>query len=157
MREAGRNSSYDVLVVGAGPNGLAAAIALARAGYSVLVREARETCGGGARSAELTLPGFTHDVCSAVYPLAVGSPLFRTLPLSALGLKWVHPQAPLAHPLDNGSALVLHRSLSLTSQGLGADSASYQRLFEPFANHRRQPRAIRLRVLRFPAREQMLR
>jgi len=127
LTEVSRNGSYDAVVVGAGPNGLAAAIALARAGYSVLVREARDTCGGSARSAELTLPGFKHDICSAVYPLAAGSPFFRTLPLSALGLKWVHPQAPLAHPLDDGSAVVLHRSLNLTGQGLGADGAAYQR------------------------------
>jgi phytoene dehydrogenase-like protein len=150
MGEVSRNGSYDALVVGAGPNGLAAAIALARAGYSVLVREARDTCGGGARSAELTLPGFTHDVCSAVYPLAVGSPFFRTLPLSALGLKWVHPQVPLAHPLDDGSAVVLHRSLNLTGQGLGADGAAYQRLFEPLANRWDELQEMILRSPRLP-------
>src|SRR5258708_858639 len=86
---AGRSDSHDALVVGAGPNGLAAAITLARAGYSVLLREARDTCGGGVRSAEITLPGFTHDICSTVYPLAAASPFFRSLPLSALGLEWV--------------------------------------------------------------------
>src|SRR2546425_3046331 len=93
----------DAVVVGAGPNGLAAAVTLARAGRSVLVVEAAATVGGGTRSAELTLPGFVHDVCSAVHPLAAGSPVFRELPLHDYGLEWVHPPAPLAHPLDGGT------------------------------------------------------
>jgi phytoene dehydrogenase-like protein len=122
---------HDVVVVGAGPNGLTAAIGAARAGLSVLVREAQDTCGGGVRSAELTLPGYTHDVCSAVYPLALSSPFFRTLPLSSLGVGWIHPQAPLAHPLDDGSAVILHRSIETTAQGLGSDGAAYSRLFGP--------------------------
>ena len=91
MREVDRKGPYDALVVGAGPNGLSAAIALACAGYSVLVREAQATCGGGARSAQLTLPGFTHDICSAVYPLAVYSPFFRTLPSHRLVLDGCTP------------------------------------------------------------------
>src|SRR5437762_1199850 len=95
--------SYDALVIGAGPNGLSAAVALARAGRSVLVIEARETIGGGARSAELTLPGFVHDVCSAIHPMGVFSPFLRTLPLADHGLSWVHPSSPLAHPLDDGT------------------------------------------------------
>jgi len=91
-------SSYDAVVVGAGPNGLAAAITLAQAGCSVLLVEAEETVGGGLRSAELTLPGFTHDICSAIYPLGVGSPFFQALPLAQHGLEWIYPPAALAHP-----------------------------------------------------------
>src|SRR5437762_3018565 len=110
--------SYDAVVVGAGPNGLAAAIRLAREKLSVLVLEANETIGGGIRSAELTLPGFIHDVCSAIHPLALGSPFFRQLPLEKYGLNWVQPEFPLAHPLDNGAA-VLDRSVPKTAESLG--------------------------------------
>ena len=116
-------------MVGAGPNGLSAAIAIALAGRSVLVVEGRDTVGGGARSAALTLPGFIHDVCSAVHPLAVDSPFFSTLPLSDHGLEWVQPLAPLAHPLDDGTAAMLYRSVDRTADGLGPDSTSYKRLF----------------------------
>ncbi len=124
--------SYDAIVIGAGPNGLAAAITLARAGRSVLVREASETLGGGARSAELTLPGFVHDVCSAVHPLAVGSPFFRTLPLNDYSLEWIHPPSPLAHPLDDGTAAVLERSIQATGETLErADAARYANLMNP--------------------------
>jgi phytoene dehydrogenase-like protein len=119
---------YDAIVIGAGPNGLAAAIVLARAGCSVVVIEAEETVGGGARSAELTLPGFVHDVCSAVHPLAIGSPFFRTLPLIEHGLTWIDPPAPLAHPLDDGVAIVLERDIELTGCGLGVDAQAYCRL-----------------------------
>ena len=94
---------HDAVVVGSGPNGLAAAITLAQAGCSVLVLEANATIGGGARSAELTLPGFVHDVCSAVHPLAAGSPFFKTLPLERFGLTWIQPEIPLAHPLDEAA------------------------------------------------------
>ncbi|HVF99368.1 MAG TPA: FAD-dependent oxidoreductase, partial [Chloroflexia bacterium] len=94
-----KGAAYDAVVVGSGPNGLAAAITMSRAGKSVLLIEAEETIGGGTRSAELTLPGFTHDVCSAIHPLAIASPLFRSLPLEEHGLEWIHPLAPLAHPL----------------------------------------------------------
>lgn len=117
--------------MGAGPNGLAAAITLARVGRSVLVLEARETVGGGTRSAELTLPGFVHDVCSAIHPLTLGSPFFRTLPLSAHGLELVQPPAPLAHPYDDGTAAVLERSIAATGETLGPDAAAYRRLMAP--------------------------
>src|SRR6266446_2674962 len=106
---------YDAAIVGSGPNGLASAITLARAGLKVLVLEANSTVGGGARSAELTLPGFVHDVCSAVHPLAAGSPFFKTLPLERFGPDWIPPQIPLAPPLDNGSAACLHRQGDLTA------------------------------------------
>src|SRR6266487_4463284 len=123
--------SYDAIVVGAGPNGLAAAITLARAGRSVLVLESKDTIGGGSRSMELTLPGFVHDVCSAIHPLGVGSPFFRSVPLAEHGLEWVHPPAPLAHPLDDGTAAVLERSVEETARGLGPDADAYRRLMGP--------------------------
>ena len=124
-------SEYDAVVVGAGPNGLAAAIELARAGRTVLVREAAESVGGGLRSGELTLPGFTHDLCSAIHPMAAASPFFRTLPLSEHGLEWIEPPLPLAHPLERGEAAVLRRSVDETAEGLAADAESYRTLFGP--------------------------
>ncbi len=123
----------DAVVVGSGPNGLAAAITLARAGCSVLVCEANTTIGGGARSAELTLPGFVHDVCSAVHPLAAGSPFFKTLPLERFGLEWIQPNIPLAHPLDDGTAACLYRDVDFTAEQLPGDSRAYRRLMKPLA------------------------
>src|SRR5204863_10139106 len=123
--------SYDAVIVGSGPNGLAAAIRLAQEKLSVLVLEANETIGGGLRSAELTLPGFIHDVCSAIHPLGLASPFFRQLPLEKYGLGWIHPQFPLAHPLAGGRAAVLQRSIADTSAGLGKDSRAYERLMSP--------------------------
>src|SRR5215510_6412250 len=125
----------DAIVVGSGPNGLAAAITLARAGCSVRVYEANATIGGGARSAEVTLPGFLHDVCSAVHPLAAGSPFFKTLPLERLGVEWIHPEIPLAHPLDDGSAACLYRDADFTAEQLCGDSSAYRRLMKPLAGH----------------------
>ena len=119
---------YDAIIVGAGPNGLAAAITLAQAGWKVQVREAAATVGGGARSAELTLPGFVHDVCSAIHPLSLASPFFRSLPLQEFGLEWIQPSAPLAHPLDDGTAALLERSVEATGATLGLDAEAYRRL-----------------------------
>lgn len=126
---------YDAIVVGSGPNGLAAAGYLSRAGRSVLVLESASTLGGGVRTAELTLPGFRHDVCSAVHPLAVMSPFFSGLPLADHGLEWVHPDVPAAHPLDGGRAALLYRSVEETAAGLGEDGSAWRRLFDPFLAH----------------------
>jgi phytoene dehydrogenase-like protein len=123
--------AHDAVVVGAGPNGLAAAIALVRGGRSVLLVEGRGTVGGGCRSAQLTLPGFVHDICAAFHPLGLASPFFRTLPLHEHGLEWVQPVVPLAHPFDDGSAAVLHRSITATATSLGYDGAAYRRLIGP--------------------------
>ncbi len=122
---------YDAVVVGSGPNGLAAAITIAREGHSVLVLEAKETIGGGTRTEELTLPGLRHDVCSAIHPLALASPFFRSIDLAALGLEWVHPPVPLAHPLDEGSAVLLQRSWEETAEGLDTDTDRYRGLIGP--------------------------
>ena len=121
----------DAVVVGSGPNGLAAAIVLAREGRSVLVLEAADVIGGGTRSAELTEPGFVHDVCSAIHPTAVGSPFLGELPLAEHGLELIQPAAPLAHPLEDGTAVMLERSVEETAAGLGVDGPEYRRLFEP--------------------------
>jgi phytoene dehydrogenase-like protein len=129
-----RSEVYEAVVVGSGPNGLAAAITLARAGKSVAVFEANDQVGGGVRSAELTLPGFVHDVCSAVYPLAIGSPFFRSLPLGQYGLEWIQPPAALAHPFDDGTAVIVERSIEATAVQLGGDAASYQKFFQPLVS-----------------------
>jgi phytoene dehydrogenase-like protein len=121
----------DAIVVGAGPNGLAAAIALAQAGRSVRVLEAAPTVGGGTRTAELTLPGFRHDVCSAIHPLGLASPFLRRLPLAAHGLEFAQPEIALAHPLADGSAVALHRSVDETARGLGPDGDAYRALMGP--------------------------
>ena len=130
-----RDSALDAVVIGSGPNGLSAAIALARAGRSVRVFEAEEAIGGATRSAALTLPGFVHDVCSTVHALVAASPFLRTLPLAEHGLELVQPDAPFAHPLDDGTAVVIERSLDATVESLGArDGARYRSLLAPFVS-----------------------
>ena len=145
-----QSQRYDAIVIGSGPNGLAAAITMIHSGRSVAVFEAAEKIGGGMRSAELTLPGFVHDVCSAVYPLAIGSPLFRSLPLDQYGLDWVQPPSALAHPLDDGSAVLLERSLDHTGAGLGRDGNMYRRLMRPFLDSWQDLEADLLGPLRWP-------
>ncbi|MEU3894897.1 NAD(P)/FAD-dependent oxidoreductase [Streptomyces sp. NPDC045251] len=126
----------DAVVVGAGPNGLTAAVELARRGFSVAVFEAQGTVGGGARTEELTLPGFRHDPCSAAHPLGINSPAFRDLPLERYGLQWLHAPLPMAHPFPDGSAAVLSRSVGETAASFGArDAGAYRRLVERFLPH----------------------
>ncbi len=127
--------AYDAIVVGSGPNGLAAATVLAQAGLSTLVVEARARPGGGVRSSELTLPGFVHDDCSAVHPLGCGSPYFRALPLADYGLAWIDSPAPVAHLFANGSAITLERSIADTAAQCGVSGDAYRRLMEPLAHH----------------------
>jgi phytoene dehydrogenase-like protein len=128
----GGRGRFDAIVVGSGPNGLAAAITLARAGRSVRVYEAAATPGGGTRTEELTLPGFRHDVCSTILSLAIASPFFASIDLAGRGVELIHPDAPVAHPLDGGRSAVLERSVAATADGLGgADGRAWQRLFTP--------------------------
>src|SRR5215468_1459900 len=116
--------SYDAVIVGSGP------IRLAQENLSVLVLEANDSIGGGTRSATLTLPGFVHDLCSAIHPLGLGSPFFRQLPLERYGLNWIQPQLPLAHPLDDGSVALLQRSVTDTARALSPDQKAYECLME---------------------------
>src|ERR1700712_265975 len=122
---------YDAVVVGSGPNGLAAAILLQQNGLSVLLLEGKETIGGGLRSAELTLPGYIHDICSAIHPLAVASPFFKELQLNDHGLEFIYPEIAAAHPFDNGTAAILKKSVEETAKLLGADEQAYLNLMQP--------------------------
>src|SRR5580658_5824058 len=124
--------SLKACVIGAGPNGLAAAIVLAQAGLQVDVLEAEPTAGGAVRTLELTLPGFRHDFGAAVYPLGAGSPFFSSLPLAEHGLEWIHSPAPVAHPLDDGTAAVLERDLNVAKESLGTDGPAWDKLMRPF-------------------------
>jgi phytoene dehydrogenase-like protein len=142
-------TGHDAVVVGSGPNGLTAAVALARAGRSVLVVEAAAEIGGGARTAELTEPGYLHDICSAAFPLAVASPYLRTLGLERHGLRFVHAPAPLAHPLADGTAAMLERSVAATAAGLGPASTTYRRLVGPLV---READVLFREILRPPLR-----
>ncbi|PSL47916.1 phytoene dehydrogenase-like protein [Chitinophaga niastensis] len=140
----------DAIVVGSGPNGLAAAITLQEAGVSVLLLEAKDTLGGGMRTEELTLPGFYHDVCSAVHPMAMGSPFFAALPLADYGLQFIHSPLAAAHPFDNGTAAFLSRSLEETAAALGVDKKVYLELIKPVADHWEEIAADSMGPLAFP-------
>ena len=118
---------FDAVIVGSGPNGFAAAITLQQQGLSTLLLEAKATVGGGMRSAELTLPGFMHDICSAIQPMAASSPFFNSLPLHEFGLSFIEPTIAAAHPFDNGKAAVLHQSIQKTVDGLGIDGSVYEK------------------------------
>jgi phytoene dehydrogenase-like protein len=148
----------DAVVVGAGPNGLTAAVTLARHGLAVRVYEGAPDIGGGARTQDLTLPGFRHDPCSAVHPFGAGSPVLSRLPLDRHGLRWLHPPLPLAHPFPDGSAAVLDRSVALTAAGLGADARVYRWLMAPFAGRWDELAGDVLRppLARWPARPALL-
>jgi phytoene dehydrogenase-like protein len=125
---------YDAVVVGSGPNGLAAAILMQQKGLSVLLIEGKETIGGGMRSAELTLPGYLHDICSAIHPLAVSSPFFKTLPLAEHGLEFIYPDIAAAHPFDDGSAAILKHPIEETASQFGTDQQAYIDLIQPVVN-----------------------
>jgi phytoene dehydrogenase-like protein len=126
-----QKKDVDAVVIGSGPNGLAAAIRLQQQGLSVLIIEGKDTIGGGLRSAELTLPGFTHDICSAIHPMAAASPFFNTLPLHQHGLEWVQPPIAAAHPFDDGTSAVLTASIKETASLLGEDENAYLKLIQP--------------------------
>ena len=143
-------SQVDAIVVGSGPNGLVAGIALRRAGKRVCIYEASDQIGGGAQSANLTLPGFLHDICSAVHPLAVSSPVFQQLPLADHGLRFIEPPAALAHPFDDGTALLLERSVTETSSRMAQDGPAYVRLMQPFVENWDKLSRDLLRPLQFP-------
>ncbi len=141
---------YDAVIVGSGPNGLAAAITMQQAGLSVLLVESKDSIGGGLRSVELTLPHFVHDICSAIHPLAAGSPFFKTLPLEQYGLEFIFPTIAAAHPFDDGSAAALHQSLEQTAQSLGEDEQAYLKLMKPLVKDWPRIATDVLGPLRFP-------
>lgn len=141
---------YDAVIIGSGPNGLAAAIKLAQANLSVIILESKNTIGGGMRSAELTLPGYIHDVCSSIHPLGINSPFFSQLPLHKFGLEWIHPPASLAHPFDDGSTALMTNSIDDTASTLRSDADSYRKIINPIVNMWDKIKADLLGPLKFP-------
>ncbi|HLS30134.1 MAG TPA: NAD(P)/FAD-dependent oxidoreductase [Flavobacteriaceae bacterium] len=141
---------YDSVIIGSGPNGLSAGIALAQKGLNVLIIEAASSVGGGTRTAELTLPGFHHDVCSAVHPMAYASPFLKELPLEEYGLEWIFPEASAAHPLDDEKAVLLYKSIDETARNLGVDSKKYKKTMTPFADKAEELLADSLKPLGWP-------
>ncbi|MBC8144915.1 MAG: NAD(P)/FAD-dependent oxidoreductase, partial [bacterium] len=140
----------DAVVVGSGPNGLTAACMLARAGMRVHLIEAKESIGGGARTMELTLPGFHHDVCSAIHPMGYASPVFRQLDLARDGVEWIHSPLDLAHPFDDGSTAVLSRDMDATCASLGVDANAWRELMSPFLEHFDSLMSETMRPIRVP-------
>lgn len=141
---------FDAVIVGSGPNGFAAAITLQQQGLRTILYEAKETVGGGMRSAQLTLPGFVHDICSAIYAMAVVSPFFNKLPLDKYGLTFIEPEYAAAHPFDNGTAALLHHSIEKTITGLGVDGSAYKKLIQPLYNNRDELFPFLLGPFHFP-------
>ena len=141
---------FDAIIVGSGPNGMTAAIALAQAGCSVLVVEAADSIGGGTRTQELTLPGFQHDVCSAIHPLGLASPYIKHLPLKEFGLEWIFPEASAAHPLDGGDAVMVYQDVARTAAGLGWDAGRYQRILGGMSGRHEQLMQDYLAPLKIP-------
>ena len=145
------DKKYDVIIVGSGPNGLSAGIFLAKKGIKVLILEGSETLGGGMRTTELTLPGFKHDICSAVHPMGFLSPFLKTLPLDKFGLEWIIPEASVAHPLDSGEAVILSKSIEETAKQMGVDSSTYKNLIHPFSKKINVLLKDTMRPLGFPS------
>src|SRR5687767_14967936 len=145
------DTEYDAVIIGGGPNGLAAAITMQQQGLSALIIEAAPTIGGGARSAELTIPGYVHDICSAIHPLAAGSPFFQQLPLSDFGLEYIYPRINAAHPMDNGDAPALYSSIADTAAQFGIDGERYREVFTPLTAQWPQLSRQLLGPLRFPS------
>lgn len=145
------DKGYDAIIVGSGPNGLAAAITMQQAGLSVLLIEGKDTIGGGLRTAELTLPGFKHDICSAIHPMAVASPFFASLPLDQFGLEFIYPPLGAAHPFDDGTAALLFRSVEETAASLGSDQQTYEKLIGPLVRDWDKLVGDILSPLKFPA------
>ncbi|HLT89130.1 MAG TPA: NAD(P)/FAD-dependent oxidoreductase, partial [Sphingobacterium sp.] len=141
---------YDAIIIGSGPNGLAAAITLQQQGLSTLIVEGSDTIGGGMRTKELTLPGFQHDVCSAIHPMAMASPFMRSLPLEQYGLDFVQAPYAAAHPLDSGDTAILYNSLEETVKDLGADASTYKKLIQPVVEHWESLALDTMGPLRFP-------
>jgi phytoene dehydrogenase-like protein len=149
-------TQYDAVVVGSGPNGFSAAITLAQQGLSTLLIEAKNEVGGGMRSADLTLPGFVHDICSAVHPLGAASPVFSSFDLKSFGLEWIFPPAALAHPLDNGRAVMLEGTVSDTAANLGSDEFNYKSMIQPLVKYWPYLLGGILRPLHFPDRKSVV-
>lgn len=141
---------YDAVIIGSGPNGLAAGIEMSRQGLQVLILEAQETIGGGMRSGSYTLPGFIHDHCSAVHPAGYLSPYFKTLPLTDFGLEWIHPEISVAHPLENEPAAMLYQSIEKTSAELGLDNENWKNSFSYFVEHGEKLLRAGMAPLQFP-------
>ncbi|MEX0945413.1 MAG: NAD(P)/FAD-dependent oxidoreductase [Balneolaceae bacterium] len=151
-----RSTDYDAIIVGSGPNGLSAGIRLALEGLRVQIVEASHTVGGGMRTRELIRPGYWHDICSAIHPMAVSSPFFKQIPLKRYGLEWIHPIHPVAHPLDNEPVVVYHKNLNETAFHLGEDENIYKSIVQPLSDHWDELAKEILSPLTFPSNPLMM-